>query len=155
MPAFIVLVSYNSFLTQHVELKNLTSLLIELKWQIWDCRAALRSGFSKGGSGFTTVCRGCEKWWSPFQMVRQSGSRCSILNWQGMNWHSDSPRFLVISTRASRRREISLRSEEAPWWWEISRLRIFIEPRTISPDTDRQLRSRWQWGRAACCHLQK
>jgi hypothetical protein len=31
MPAFIVYISPNSFLTQHVELKNLTSFLIELK----------------------------------------------------------------------------------------------------------------------------
>lgn len=31
---FIVFISFNSFLTQHVELKNLTSFLIELKWQI-------------------------------------------------------------------------------------------------------------------------
>lgn len=145
MPDFIEFVWLSSFLTQNVELKKLTSLLIELKWQIWNCRAALRPGFIslKGWRRLYLSMQGLwKKWWSPFQMVRQSDSKCLTFNWQRMNWHSCSPRFLVISTKALQGGEISLRSGEAPWWWEISRLSVFIEPGALCPDTDRQLRSR-------------
>ena len=48
----------------------------------------------------------------------------------------------VISTEANRSSEISRRNVASPWWQEISRLCVSLEPKVIATHTDVFLRSR-------------
>ena len=52
------------------------------------------------------------------------------------------PRTTVISTAAKQSGEISLRNVASPWWQEISRLCVSLEPKVLATHTGAFLRSR-------------
>ena len=69
-----------------------------------------------------------------------SGRQHTVIR-RGPNWPKRCP-APVISTEAERSGEISLRSVASPWWQEISRLCVSLEPQGLYHHTGRFPRSR-------------
>ena len=66
----------------------------------------------------------------PLEMTMPAGS---IQSFPGDKLPQTLPRTPVISTAAERSEEISLRNVASPWWQEISRLCVSLEPKIFAP----------------------
>ena len=66
----------------------------------------------------------------PLEMTMPAGS---IQSFPGDKLPQTLPRTPVISTAAKRSGEISLRNVANPWWQEISRLCVSLEPKIFAP----------------------